>query len=797
MGKLQGVVCNKFFFKAGFLISCLITSLPFFLPLVTYNKIFLIYGAFLVMADLITCRELLFNKGRLFLLLFTLFGGVTVLVNLPGMSLSRLSAFAYLFLYYMLLDAYSPRQPQEKTEREQRILLLVFTVFSLIFAAVSLGMYVIQYNKEFTVQGVHRTLGIYDGNRLAGMFGNPGDMGFISLFTLLFLVWGWFLPGFGKKFRIFAVINGVVQVLTLILSLSRGAMVVLLGYTALLAGLLVFGWARKKLSGSGKGRVKARAFQLAKAVGGGVLAVLVLAVAVTGVRKGLSYLPVAYETAKEAVEDWLQIQPAPPPVTEPGDSTTTPDRHPVDLERPQDQGSNGRFELWSMGWKVFVRHPVFGVGFQRGGEVAKEELHLESIYLDINGGFHSVYVELLTAFGAVGFLLFMAYLCYAVGIGVRCLWSAALDKKEFCLMAALFSGVTAYLALGVVDYQLLVPSSVMGTTFWILLGYYLSTVHRIFRRQGWDRPSLLQRLFRDKPLDRSNTMEGYEAMAQTPSLKEQSRDYGFGEQQALMLEMVKVIDGICRRHQIEYTLAGGSALGAVRHQGFIPWDDDMDVQMRRDHYERFKQVAVQELKGTRYFYQDLDTDEGYLLPFSKIRDEETTKMDQLSKDWKMHHGLYVDIFPIDAAPNSKLGRIWQKKAASMIFLAWSDDTNAKPMQRWAVKFLIRLSGGKKKLIRWLIRHSRGYSLEKSRDWGLIDDRNDYATNLCPKDYFQGVVNMPFEDTELPVPAQYDKLLTRFYGDYMTPPSEEQKMAYWHKPYILDLHKSYREYVKHE
>lgn len=494
MQRIKGIVCNKFFFKAGFLISCLITSLPFFFPLATYNKIFLVYGAFLVVADLITDRELLFNKGRLFLLLFTLFGGVTVLLNIRDMSLSNLSAFCYLFLYYMLLDAYDIRKPKEQMEKEQRILILIFTIFSLTFAIPSLGMYVVQYNKEFTVQGVPRTLGIYQGNRLAGMFGNPGDMGFISLFTLLSLGCGWFLPGFGKKYRIFAVINGTVQLFNLQLSLSRGSKVVLFGYTALLAGLLVFGYARKEGHASAEKAVKARLVQLTKAIGGGVLALLVLMAGMTGLRKGLSYVPMAYETAKESMENWLHIEPEQPFDPETPDTPSTPNKHPVELERPEDQGSNGRFELWSMGFQVFSKYPIFGVGFQRGMDVAREELKLESVYLEVNGGFHNAYVELLVAFGVVGFLLFMAYLVYVVCIGIKCLWRAEIDRREFAFLAAQFSAVIAYLALSVVDYQLLVPSSVMGTTFWILLGYYIYTVHDIYRRQGWDKPCLLQRL---------------------------------------------------------------------------------------------------------------------------------------------------------------------------------------------------------------------------------------------------------------------------------------------------------------
>ena len=271
--------------------------------------------------------------------------------------------------------------------------------------------------------------------------------------------------------------------------------------------------------------------------------------------------------------------------------------------------------------------------------------------------------------------------------------------------------------------------------------------------------------------------------------------YGFEALHNSLLEILDVIDNICKKYDIKYFLVFGSAIGAVRHKGFIPWDDDLDVAMIKSEYDRFKKVAEEELKGTKYFYQDITTDNEYYLPSAKIRNSETTFIDELVKDQKMNHGVYVDIFPIEGVPNSKLGRLFQKKAASMIYLTWSADKSASKFQR-TLTGICRSGIGKKRLIKLLLHLSRKFSYEKCKEVGIID-QFEYGDTFFEKKYYENTVRVEFENRMIPISEAYDKILTKIYGDYMTPPSDEEKVKFWHKPYKMDLNKSYREYGEYE
>ena len=106
------------------------------------------------------------------------------------------------------------------------------------------------------------------------------------------------------------------------------------------------------------------------------------------------------------------------------------------------------------------------------------------------------------------------------------------------------------------------------------------------------------------------------------------------------------LDRICRKYNLKYTLAGGTLLGALRHDGFIPWDDDMDVNMLRSDFLKLREIAPKELRQ-RYFYQSSQTDPEYLYFFDKIRINDTTFKEAVLADKKIHHGVYIDIFPVD------------------------------------------------------------------------------------------------------------------------------------------------------
>lgn len=117
--------------------------------------------------------------------------------------------------------------------------------------------------------------------------------------------------------------------------------------------------------------------------------------------------------------------------------------------------------------------------------------------------------------------------------------------------------------------------------------------------------------------------------------------------QLVMLDILKVIHELCEKHQIQYTLIAGTLLGAVRHKGFIPWDDDCDIAMLRKDYERFLAIAEKELpKG--YFLQTKKTDPKFFLNFAKIRKDGTKIIEfRETGNEEYHHGIYVDIFPFD------------------------------------------------------------------------------------------------------------------------------------------------------
>ena len=128
------------------------------------------------------------------------------------------------------------------------------------------------------------------------------------------------------------------------------------------------------------------------------------------------------------------------------------------------------------------------------------------------------------------------------------------------------------------------------------------------------------------------------------------------DHQTLLLEMLKDIDSVCKRHRISYQLFAGTALGAVRHHGFIPWDDDVDIIMPRSEYEHFFKEAAKDFDETLYFVQQ-EHSAHWPMPYSKLRRNNTTCIEKYhSKDLKTHQGVYVDIFPCDNLSDCTLMR---------------------------------------------------------------------------------------------------------------------------------------------
>ncbi len=266
-------------------------------------------------------------------------------------------------------------------------------------------------------------------------------------------------------------------------------------------------------------------------------------------------------------------------------------------------------------------------------------------------------------------------------------------------------------------------------------------------------------------------------------------EYTMREIQMTTLECLKEVKRICEKNDIPYFLSWGSALGAVRHEGFIPWDDDIDISMLYPDYLRFLEICQKDLDTKRFFLQTPDTDYNTFSGFAKIRMNHTTSMIEEYSHIKMHWGICMDIFPIRNAPQSSL------KRKQLIFLS--------KLYRMLLKRKV-LSGRNKLLIDILcgLFTEKGLrkKLEKRIDAFCPAQETQEVFDIegipvqkafYPRKLIEGSMMLKFEDTEFPCPKDVDAYLTYMYGDYMTLPPEQERIG--HTGALIDIKKDYTEY----
>ena len=259
------------------------------------------------------------------------------------------------------------------------------------------------------------------------------------------------------------------------------------------------------------------------------------------------------------------------------------------------------------------------------------------------------------------------------------------------------------------------------------------------------------------------------------------------------LLLLKALDRFCTEHDIRYVLAYGTLLGAVRHKGFIPWDDDIDVMMLRPDYERF----IREFRAEGMKIYAPETDDNCWLDFARLCDTEKTLVRTLMP-WvnpkKENTGLWIDIFPLDPVPDDEAAYAAVYKRANGIYkdLNHTRRTKAIPTAEFPPK------RRRKALIqKWI--HPVWYFSDprrpRDRFYGLLKELPPYGTTRyvgrltnanCIGDRFlledmEHPVRLPFEDGEFLVPRNYDPVLTGMYGDYMQLPPEEKRI--WAPQYV--------------
>lgn len=250
------------------------------------------------------------------------------------------------------------------------------------------------------------------------------------------------------------------------------------------------------------------------------------------------------------------------------------------------------------------------------------------------------------------------------------------------------------------------------------------------------------------------------------------------EIQLSCLELLKGFDALCKAQGLTYFLSGGTLLGAVRHRGFIPWDDDVDVMMPRKDYERLLKLPVQ---GGNWGFYSLETRADYGRPWARMTDERTSRTAKALFTGDTA-GTYIDIFPIDGVPE---GRLATKLFYGRIRLL---DMFSRTAMRSSIGEKERMRG-LKKFAATLLRPIGPRPF--SRAMNCIAARQDYdgkyrgvamithygARERMPAGVFDCAVEVDFEGLRLPAPCGYDAYLTRLYGDYMVLPPEYRRVTH--------------------
>ena len=257
-------------------------------------------------------------------------------------------------------------------------------------------------------------------------------------------------------------------------------------------------------------------------------------------------------------------------------------------------------------------------------------------------------------------------------------------------------------------------------------------------------------------------------------------------------EVLCAVHRVCRENGIRYSLTGGTLLGAVRHQGFIPWDDDVDVMMRREDYDRFLREADRVLDRERFFLQK-EFSEHWPMFFSKLRLNGTTCLEKYHpKDPAIHQGIYMDIFPCDQAKDTEIGRRLQFLASKVVIAKSLDargyDTDSKAKRLFMTVCRILPMAPFLKLVKTggkngHMRHS------------FLGAASRYEKNIYPECCFSGSILMCFEGSKYPVPENYDALLRQLYGEYMRLPPPEERVCKQHA-ILIDPDHSWEQYASY-
>ncbi|UJD01832.1 LicD family protein [Streptococcus oralis] len=400
---------------------------------------------------------------------------------------------------------------------------------------------------------------------------------------------------------------------------------------------------------------------------------------------------------------------------------------------------SGRTYIWKNAIKMGSAKPIFGYGVRNVPDYYTEYFSKFEIQNSLIGGnFHNIFVTIFVSSGVLGLVSFLLILAYVIK---HFLTYLIISKKNTDkLIMILFFGI---LFGQLFESQIMYSTNFINIIFWLAIGYGLVVCKRD---------------------------EGVRYQEVTD----------VSEIQQMELGIMEYIHEVCQKIGVKYFLAYGSLIGAVRHKGFIPWDDDMDICMLREDYEKLQDYLIAN-PDERYEVMSYKNNLNYVYPFMKVQDNHTYLLEEdVRIDSNM--GIYVDIFPVDGYEDdadfkNKMTKLIKKRQLSCY--TFKGITNTKSLLNSLIRYIsvvIFYFTNTNKYVEQIdeLAKSRAVADYEQVDYLIYKDMNK---PVWKREWLEQVIVGTFEGKEFMIPKHYHEILTSDYGDYMQLPPLEQRVSH--------------------